>query len=97
MKTIITIALFASLGASAQTTPTDSVGINRSTSSLQQATRATHINTHNNQNVNSAETKMESEIERSTGKPAENPALENPATVRPARIAQPAYGPPPDR
>lgn len=63
------------------------------TDGIQQATRSTTINSQNSDNVISAETRMESEVERSTGKPAENPALENPSTVRPARVAEPPSTP----
>lgn len=63
------------------------------TDGIQQATRGTTVNSQNSNNVISAETRMESEVERSTGKPAENPALENPRTVRPARVAEPPSTP----
>lgn len=62
-------------------------------SSVDRAARATSINTQASQNEKSAEERIQSEKERSTGKPDKNPALENPQTVRPARLAEPPTTP----
>jgi len=60
---------------------------------VDQAVRQATINQQNNKNVISSEDRLESEVERSTGKPAENPAETNPKTVKPVRIADPPSNP----
>ncbi len=62
-------------------------------SAVDRAARAAEINTQNSQNVISAQNRLQSEKERSTGKPDVNPALENPKTVHPVNIADPTSNP----
>lgn len=62
-------------------------------SAVEQAVRQSDPKKLNNDNVRKAETKIEEEIERSTGKDARNPAKEIPVTPTPPALSEPVSKP----
>lgn len=59
----------------------------------ERAARQADVNAQNNKSVRASEDRIENEVERSTGKPMENPAVDNPKTVRPPALSDPVSAP----
>lgn len=62
-------------------------------SAVEKAVRQSNPKKLNNENLRKAETKIEEEIERSTGKDARNPAKDLPATPTPPALSEPVSKP----
>jgi hypothetical protein len=60
---------------------------------VDRAVRQADVNAVDNQNRIDSQNKMATEMERTTGKPAKNPAETIPATVQPPRLTDPLSAP----